>query len=73
MRIILYGAGFFFEQKYDELKKIIGDDIIVAFSDKRAEELGRIDNISVVFPQDISKLEYDNIIVMSLYYSEILV
>lgn len=68
MNLLIFGSG----NIYKENKKYISkDDVVVGFLDNNLELLGKqIDNVVVYHPDDVLKLSYDKIVLMSVYALE---
>ena len=68
MNLLVFGSG----KTYQENKIFISkDDKIVGFLDNNLELFGKqMDGVLIYNPNDISKLSYDKIILMSIYAFE---
>lgn len=66
-KIVIFGTGVFYKKRINSLAEI-ENVYILAFLDNNQKKWGTfIDNIVICNPQDIKKLEYDYIILMSIY------
>ncbi len=71
MKIILFGLGNFYKENRETLHGISGLEI-AALTDNNDALWGRkVDGILVVPPAEILSVQYDNILIMSLYKNEI--
>lgn len=67
MKVIFFGLGNFFKKIEKDIKKI-KDLTIIAFSDNKSEFFGNyIDNIKIVPPKEILNLQFDIIVITSIY------
>lgn len=71
MRIIVFGTGKYYEKRKLELAKLIQCDEIVCFLDNKFDEESEIDGIPAVNPNQLKNIEFDIILIMSIFYSEI--
>lgn len=71
MKTIIFGVGNYYKENKERLKEIPEIEVI-AFSDNNATLWNRkLEGIKVVEPALINSLEYDRILIMSTYISEI--
>lgn len=71
MKIIFFGLGKFYKKRENEIKKI-NNITIIAFSDNKPELWGHyINNIKVVSPDEILNLQFDAIVITSIYANKI--
>ena len=69
-KVLVFGTGQYYEN-YKENIKSLGNEII-GFLDNNIEKVGTfIDGVLVSNPKDVVKMEYDKIIIMSMFVSEI--
>lgn len=69
MNIIIFGLGKIYRKYIDGIKK---QDKIIAYTDNNKELQGKyINGNKIISPEDIYKLPYDKIVIMSSYTSEI--
>lgn len=69
-KVLVFGTGQYYEN-YKENIKSLGNEII-GFLDNNTEKVGTfIDGVLVSNPKDVIKMEYDKIIIMSMFVSEI--
>lgn len=68
MKLLLWGTG----QKYRTYRKFILNEDIIALVDNDSEKWGKIlDGNIVISPKDISRYEYDYIVILNNSYEEI--
>lgn len=63
MRLVIFGVGKFFSNRKENIAE---DDEIVGYIDNNAASVKSIDDKKIILPQDVSSIDYDYILVMSL-------
>ncbi len=70
MRVVIFGTGKKYQRLRDKIKK---DLEIVVFLDNDSSKWGhKLDGVEIVSPQEIYNYEYDFIIVLSVYQTEMI-
>lgn len=70
MKLLIWGIANYYINRERELQELLGKDKIIAFVDKRADEIESFESLPVVSPEKIDELEFDQIILMSSYREE---
>lgn len=71
LRIIVFGVGKFYSSRKDEFMKLSNDDVLVAYLDNKFVGDKTIDNVPAINPARIDTIQFDCIIIMSVYVDEI--
>lgn len=68
MRIVIFGTGKIYQECKENLNN---DDEIIAFLDNSADKWGKkLDGVLIYKPQELKKIKYDKIVLMSKYASD---
>lgn len=71
MKIVIFGIGNFYNNRKEEFTYFSKDNEIVCFSDNRANEVNIFENKRVLLPEDLFKVDFDAIVVMTIHYEEV--
>lgn len=67
-KLIIFGTGDYYKKN----KESLNNDEILAFADNNEKKIGEIlDGKKIINPVNINKFEYDEIIIMSMFFVEI--
>ena len=69
MKIIVFGTGLYYENRKERIDTLFPTGEIVGFLDNDEEKVSH-DGLPVYRPQEIIKLEYDLVLIMSSYSAE---
>ena len=69
MKYLLFGTGTIYRRNKQRLLELLKNDDIVAFLDNN--NTGIVDEIPVYSPNEIGKLDYDRILIMTAAYKEV--
>lgn len=67
MRVLIFGTGKFYENRKCKLLEYLSDDYIIGFLDNNANTINKMNGLPVYHPGEICNLEYDMVILMSIY------
>ncbi len=68
-RVIVFGTG----KKYESNKHLLNSNCIIAFVDNAKEKQGsNIGGVEIISPNDIIKYKYDYIVIMSIYFDNMI-